>query len=212
MNSKFPEAPAPGVDNPATAGAGLQKVAEEQAEASGTDDAIDVPSAYVTFKEKSTGKSLGTYLMTVWWSAHSGPAQKVSAAGKTYEVGLRWKRDYKPYSVQLLEFKHENYLGTNIPKNFSSRVVLSGPEEPGREALIYMNHPLRYNAESHWLLFKGETFYQADFLKDGRKGTILQVVRNPGWLMPYVSCALVALGMLLHFGQNLFSFLARRFA
>ena len=44
----------------------------------------------------------------------------------------------------------------------------------------------------------------------GDKGTILQVVRNPGWLMPYVSCTLVTLGMLLHFGLQLVTFLVRR--
>jgi cytochrome c biogenesis protein ResB len=67
-----------------------------------------------------------------------------------------------------------------------------------------MNHPLRY---------EGDTFYQADILK-GRngteKGTVLQVVRNPGFAMPYLSCAMVASGMLVHFGIHLFGFLRRR--
>ena len=42
--------------------------------------------------------------------------------------------------------------------------------------------------------------------------TILQVVRNPGWLIPYISCALVAIGMLVHFGIYLTQFLLRRAA
>ena len=80
-------------------------------------------------------------------------------------------------------------------------VWLSNPEKKeSREALIYMNHPLRH---------AGETFYQSGVLpNDG--GTILQVVRNPGWLMPYVSCILVAGGMLIHFGFHLIGFLRRR--
>ena len=44
----------------------------------------------------------------------------------------------------------------------------------------------------------------------GDAGTVLQVVRNPGWELPYLACAMVALGMLLHFGLNLVSFLNRR--
>jgi hypothetical protein len=36
------------------------------------------------------------------------------------------------------------------------------------------------------------------------------VVRNPGADLPYISCTLVALGMLLHFGQQLITFLIRR--
>ena len=41
---------------------------------------------------------------------------------------------------------------------------------------------------------------------------MLQVVRNPGWMMPYVSCFMVSLGMALHFGLNLVQFLNRRAA
>ena len=44
-----------------------------------------------------------------------------------------------------------------------------------------MNQPLRY---------EGKAFYQASFGK-GDTLSILQVVENPGWLLPYVSCVLV---------------------
>ncbi len=63
-----------------------------------------------------------------------------------------------------------------------------------------MNNPLRY---------RGATFYQAGWIP-GDRGTKLQVVTNPGWLMPYFACAMVALGMIVHFGMNLLSFLQRR--
>jgi hypothetical protein len=69
-----------------------------------------------------------------------------------------------------------------------------------RETLIYMNHPLRY---------QGMTFYQSSFDNNDRT-TILQVVKNPVWLVPYVSCALIALGLVLQFGMHLASFLRRR--
>src|ERR1041385_2540686 len=68
-----------------------------------------------------------------------------------------------------------------------------------------MNNPLRYN---------GETFYQASFDPDNdrleKKVTILQVVHNPGWLTPYLSCALGALGLMVQFGQHLFGFAKKR--
>ena len=63
-----------------------------------------------------------------------------------------------------------------------------------------MNHPLRY---------AGLTFYQASYKPDG-SGTVLQVVCNPGWLLPYVACLLVGGGMVLHFVQSLVAFLRRR--
>ncbi len=37
---------------------------------------------------------------------------------------LRPARYYKPYSLTLQDFTHEVYPGTQIPKNFSSKVTL----------------------------------------------------------------------------------------
>ena len=42
--------------------------------------------------------------------------------------------------------------------------------------------------------------------------TGLQVVKNPGWLLPYFSCFFVALGMLIHFGIHLVGFVSRSIA
>ena len=56
-----------------------------------------------------------------------------------------------------------------------------------------MNQPMRYD---------GKAFYQASFGK-GDTLSILQVVENPGWLLPYISCVLVALGLIVHFTVSL---------
>jgi hypothetical protein len=106
-----------------------------------------------------------------------------------------------PFSLRLLEFKHDKYPGTDIPKNFSSRVRLQRPDTgEDREVLIFMNNPLRY---------AGETFYQASFDPDDR-GSVLQVVHNPGWLTPYLACGLVGVGLLIQFLMHLIPFLKRR--
>ena len=110
---------------------------------------------------------------------------------------MRTARYYKPYSLTLQKFTHEKYAGTEIPKNFASKVTLIDPERNvSRDVLIYMNHPLRY---------LGETFYQAGFQQDDR-ATILQVVHNPGFLAPYVACVIVAAGLLWQFGFHLVGF------
>ena len=80
---------------------------------------------------------------------------------------MRPVRYYKNYSVTLMDFSHKRYKGTDIPKDFSSRIRLRNPQTAeDREVLIYMNNPLRY---------AGETYYQGGF----EPGTvsILQVVR-----------------------------------
>jgi hypothetical protein len=78
--------------------------------------------------------------------------------------------------------------------NFSSLVHLKNPAKgEERDVLIYMNQPLRYG---------GKTFYQASFGK-GDTLSVLQVVENPGWLLPYISTVLVTLGLLVHFAISL---------
>jgi hypothetical protein len=180
-------------------GAGRLQTAVERGEVAGTStkQTVEYPSAYVRFVDKGSSESLGSYLMSAWLDP-----QPVTVGGKTYRVALRFKRSYKPYSLYLYEFRFDRYPGTDIAKNFSSRVRLVDPERgEDREVLIRMNEPLRH---------RGETFYQQSFDEKTEKATILQVVRNPGWLMPYVSCALVSLGMLAHFGITLVGFLQRR--
>jgi hypothetical protein len=141
--------------------------------------------------------SLGTYLL----SGFLARPQEVSHNGRKYQLGLRPQRFYKPFSLHLVEFRHDKYPGTEIPKNFSSRLRLQRVETgEDREVLIYMNNPLRYG---------GETFYQASFDPDNQ-GTILQVVHNPSWLTPYFSCVLVGTGMLVQFLTHLVGFAAKR--
>jgi ABC-type transport system involved in cytochrome c biogenesis permease subunit len=199
----------PGQANPADRGIGLEQRAVEVAEVSGVDPDQDqkgnTPAVYLHFLERGTDRSLGKYLLSVDFMPEAGvdPVQQVSVGGKSYEVLLRTEREYKPYTVTLEKFHHEVYPGTEKPKDFSSYVRLVDPERGvNREARIWMNHPLSY---------AGETFYQISFLK-GDVGTVLQVVRNPGWWMPYLGCLLVAGGMALHFGIKLTGFLSKALA
>ncbi len=159
-------------------------------------DERDVPSAAVEILPKDGG-SLGTWLV----SDALGAPQTFACGGRTWMITLRPARYYKPYSVTLQKFTHEKYAGTEIPKNFSSKVTLVDPERSvGRDVLIYMNHPLRY---------RGETFYQAGFQPDD-SATILQVVHNPSFIAPYLACVIVAAGLLVQFGFHLVGFSRQR--
>jgi hypothetical protein len=123
--------------------------------------------------------------------------------GHEYQLVARPVRYYKPFTMQLMHFAHDRYMGTEIAKNFSSRVKLLRPETgENREVLIYMNNPLRY-----W----GETYYQGSFLVNDA-GSVLQVVRNPSWLTPYVACTLVGAGLVIQFMSHLIKFARKRSA
>ena len=162
-----------------------------------------------TYKENE--RNMPTAAVSVWqggrhigsWTLAAGLPRPVSfqASGKNYQIVLRPKRFYKPFAIQLVQFSHDRYAGTDIAKNFSSRVrLLDASNHEDRETLIYMNHPLRY---------QGMTFYQSGF-DNNDATTILQVVQNPSWLIPYISCTLIALGMVIQFGMHLTSFVRRR--
>ena len=129
------------------------------------------------------------------------PPQMVTLGKQSWEIALRLKRHYYPFAVELVDFSHEKYPGTEIPFNYSSEVMVRHSDTTkNQKALIYMNHPLRY---------EGLTFYQASFANDDRT-SIFQVVRNPGWILPYVSVLLLGVGMLVQFGMHFFKFLKKR--
>lgn len=156
----------------------------------------NLPSVVVEpINGKGTG---GTWLA----SSMLEDPQMLQAGGKTYQLMMRPARYYKPFFIELKKFSHDKYMGTEIPKNFSSRVrLLNTTSGEDREVLIYMNNPLRYG---------GETFYQSGYDENDPKVTILQVVRNPGWITPYVSCALVSVGLLVQFMSHLMGFIKER--
>ncbi|RAP31652.1 hypothetical protein DID78_00695 [Candidatus Marinamargulisbacteria bacterium SCGC AG-343-D04] len=127
--------------------------------------------------------------------------QEIHINNTIYYIQVRPRRVYFPFMMTLKTFTQELYPGSNIPKAYSSLVSIRdfkmGSE---RDVLIYMNHPYRQD---------NLTFFQASFGKE-EPSSILQVVRNPLWLIPYISCIIISLGLLLHFSIYLLAFLKRR--
>ena len=160
------------------------------------DDRRNLTSAFVEIIPDG-GTSRGRWLLS---NAFKGE-QSFTVADKSWKMAIRPRRLYHPFSIKLLDFSHDRYLGTNVPKNFSSKIKILNPDTgEDREALIYMNHPLRY---------AGLTFYQSGF-EDNDKTSIFQVVRNPVWTIPYISCAMVGLGLIWVFSQHLIKAISRR--
>ncbi len=162
-------------------------------------DAANTP--YAVVEPIQAGKSLGSWIVSPWLDP-----QEIEVGGKTWRVAMRSERTYQPFSVKLLKATHEVYRGTEIPKNFQSRVRIENASRgENREVDIYMNNPLRY---------AGLTFFQYQMGADERDASIgtstLQVVRNPSWLTPYLGCALVALGMVWQFLYHLVGFIKKR--
>ncbi|MEX2114936.1 MAG: cytochrome c biogenesis protein CcsA [Pirellulales bacterium] len=185
----------------ATAGAGLHWQVEPRRGGAGTDTGgkVDVAAAYLKLFDKKSHEPLGTYLVSLELLP-----QKVDVGGKSYDLSLRFKRTYQPYAMTLSDVRFDKYMGTQTAKNYSSDLRLVDPSRNvDREVKIWMNNPLR---------FAGATFYQQNYDVDeqGNEATTLQVVANTGWMIPYVACVLVGIGMLAQFSLTLVRFLKRR--
>jgi hypothetical protein len=135
--------------------------------------------------------------------------QTIEIDNQSFTFVLRPTRVYHPFKLTLLKATHTVYPGTDIPKDFRSRVRLENPGTgENREVEISMNHPLRY---------AGLTFYQyqmsaGDLVQRAglTPSSILSVVRNPSWLTPYVGCGMVAAGLLIQFLSHLIKFIKQR--
>jgi hypothetical protein len=196
---------------PQYAGHGSHIYVVEKREVSGTAGARNAPTVDVELLDRETGESLGRYLLSIWFypnfvnRAWDRPT-RISVDGKEYTAYFRFAREYlrsttgNPYTITLLDFKHEKYEGTQMPKDFSSRIrLVNEGDDIDRELRIWMNNPLRYARR---------TFYQSGYLPDD-SGTVLQVVRNDVWMIPYLSCMIVFVGMAAQFVQSFKRYLRR---
>ncbi len=197
----------PGEKTPATKGVGLQWTVDLARAGTGTDNdsSVDMSAAYLKFTDKKTGADLGTHLVGLFLSMAEFAEPVKTSDGKEYDVALRFKRTYKDYAVTLLDVRKDDYLGTDTPRNYSSEIQLvDTTRNVDRKVKIWMNNPLR---------FAGETFYQSGYFQDPRTGqetTTLAVVSNAGWMLPYVCCMIVVIGMLAQFGTVLVRFMDRQ--
>lgn len=162
-------------------------------------DTQNLPYAVLELLHK--GQTMGTWVVTPFFEP-----QEIAVDGKTYRMALRGTRIYHNFATTLLTVKHDQYQGTDIPKNFQSRVRIKNPQSgETREVDIYMNNPLRY---------AGLTFYQYQMDREEagahRDKSVLQVVHNPGWVTPYLGCLMVGAGMAYQFLFHLVSFIGKR--
>jgi len=169
----------------------------------GMDGEMDQSAVLVDLIDKQSGKVLDSLLMAQNVNElTSSLAEKATVDGTDYYFYLRFKRNYRPYAVKLLDVSRTNYVGSPTPRDFRSTIQIQEETGEVQEFTLWMNNPLRY---------KGETFYQSDYraLPNGQEMSTLSVVKNTGWMLPYIACMIVAFGMFAQFGQTLMRFLSR---
>ena len=205
----------PVAPNQATTGIGKSWLAMDKAPEGGASSRPNIASAYVQLRNRATGADLGTFLVSqflndqaqLFMGAGGDEVDTVDVDGTPFRVQLRYRRQYKPYTVALTDVRRINYGASETPRDFSSYVTFTDTATKAQQdGRIWMNNPVRY---------RGETFYQSQYsqvdLPNGTRGemTGLQVVENAGWLIPYVACVLALWGMLAHFGGTFLRFADR---
>lgn len=109
---------------------------------------------------------------------------------KMVQLSLRRKQYSLPFSMQLIDFKKEEHLGTSMPSHFESRLWLQH-HGISREAMITMNSPLR---------IENYTVYQHSYHQTERgEQSVFAIVWNPVREIPYLSSLMISFGLILHY-------------
>ena len=193
----------PHAENKADSGFGTAFIAVELEPTSGVDPNAkpNRASVYLEIVDRSNSEAIGKYLATQV-TYENELVDTISVGDKKYQIGLRYKTVYTPYSLKLKDTKAEYYVGTDTPSWFSSEFVIDDPNSGvTSDQKIWMNNPLRY---------QDQTFYQVTYGEnEGVEFSGIQIVRNKGWMIPYVCCMFVVVGLVAQFQQSLISYLSK---
>ncbi len=171
----------------------------------GMDDTSDQSAVYVDLIDRGNGSTIRSLLVAQDVSElRAVPIAEQAKIGNTdYQFYLRFQRNYRDYEVELLDVSRVNYVGSSTPRDYRSKILIKDPKtKTAEEFTLWMNNPLRY---------RGETFYQSGYrdLGNGREATTLSVVRNTGWMLPYIACMIVSFGMFAQFWQTVSRYLKK---
>lgn len=171
----------------------------------GMNSESDMSAAYVDIIDRNSKKPLQTILVSLNTSESRSVVlpERITVGENDWDLVLRFRRNYRPYGVKLLDVSRDTYVGSSTPRDFRSNLIITDNKtSQSEEFTLWMNNPLRY---------KGETFYQSGYhqLPSGKEATTLQLVRNSGWMLPYIGCVVVAFGMFAQFWLTLRRFLGR---
>lgn len=184
-NSQLRERPAP-LEDGLTIGA--RRFLEFTAKAAEPDDERNRPTLLFT---KLNSRNQPTAKL-VLFQGQPVPQPVLFTGQPSATLVLRPAQSSLPFTVALKHFENEYYPGTNVARHYASAVNIISPQSGAWPSTIQMNAPLRY---------QGFTLYQASFVMPetaGPEESILAVVHNQGYLIPYAAGILLCLGLLLH--------------
>lgn len=139
----------------------------------------------VTFSISGAKEQNGIYVST---EAAPHPVN-ITINNDLYRLQFQKEETSLPFTFTLNDFSKGLHPGTEIASHFYSDLEIQDNQNSWTTR-INMNEPLRY---------KGYTFFQSSYADTpAGQATILAVVKNDGWLFPYISTIIIGLGLSLH--------------
>lgn len=115
---------------------------------------------------------------------------EITVNDATYQIALRKVQRPLPFSVTLKRFEKQIHPGTDVAREYQSDIEITESSGISWPAMIRMNEPLRT---------QGYTLYQSSVIEtQGERFSVLAVVKNKGWVFPYIACAVMAAGLIWH--------------
>lgn len=117
--------------------------------------------------------------------------ERIFSNGYNLTFSLKRKEFQLPFNIKLLDVNRELHPNSSIASSYSSKILFSD-KDIQREAKISMNKPIRSGKY---------TVYQARYGVDldGNEFSVLAVVKNLNYQLPYWATFLINFGLILHF-------------
>ena len=159
---------------------GNARAAEQRVEAPRAEESVPVLVVRVT-DSASPSPDTSDPITLVW-------GQPVLFHAQDRPLGLVFSPQTRPlpFSIDLVEFRKQDYPGSDQAMAYESDVVFTPESGESHEQTIWMNNPLEH---------RGWKVYQAGFV--GADVSIFQVTRDPGLIPMYLGCALLCAGILV---------------
>ncbi len=114
----------------------------------------------------------------------------ISIGNDTYMIAMRKTQRPLPFAVKLNKFQKFTHPGTNMAREYQSDITIIEANGLQWQHSIRMNEPLRTH---------GYTLYQSSFIDArGKPLSVLAVVKNHGFIFPYIASLIMAIGLLIH--------------
>ncbi len=129
----------------------------------------------------------------------------IEVGGKTWAFMLRHPVHSMTFKLKLEKFIKDDHPGMAMARAYSSDVIRTDADGSEHKLRIEMNEPLRKD---------GFIIYQSGFGPQNGEGgppyTVLAVSVNPSDRIPWLSVAIIALGLTWTFVARLFGFLGKQ--